>query len=288
MKCPLKGKRKETSQMPQRAQQTSVDQRFSNIRNKCIHCGGDHTSGTCPTRMQPQATPSTTGYTVYNGSTGAGKTNNNASLSFSTKNGQSAAASMTLTSLVNNLTGTRGSTSCTQAPQITPQVSPNTSQQNSYNIPPNQFPPPPFFPIPFPPPTIAPSNVSNAHSAPVSDISAVITLMMNAVMQGNSNTTAIMNALERMTTQFADALQQTIQMKVDMQAQENKNARMDKQFEKVKVFDGSKPSKCHPWLEEVHALCIQTRRPFREMLLLCAGQAVHDFITDMSSEATND
>ena len=292
MKCPLKGKRKETSQMPQKAQQTSVDQRFSNISNKCIHCGGDHAPGTCPMRMQPQATPSTAGYTAYKGSTNAGKTNNNASLSFSTKNGQSAAASTTPTSLVNNSTGTQGCVSCTQAPQITPQVSPNTSQQNSYNIPPmqppNQFSPPPYFPIPFPPPPIAPSNMSNAHSAPVSDISAAITLMTNAVTQGNSNTTAITNALERMTTQFADALQQTIQMAVDMQAQENKNARMDKQFEKVKVFDGSKPSECHPWLEEVHALCTQTGRSFCEMLLLCAGQAVHNFITDMSSEATDD
>ena len=292
VKCPLKGKRKETSQTPQKAQQMSVDQRFSNIRNKCIHCGGDHAPGMCPTRTQPQATPSAAGYPVYNGSTGAGKTNNNASLSFSTKNCQSTAASTTSISLVNNSTGAQGGASCTQAPWITPQVSPNTSQQNSYNIPPmqppNQFPPPPYFPIPFPPPLIAPSNVSNAHSAPVSDISAVITLMTNAVMQGNSNTTAIMNALERMTTQFADALQQTIQMEVDAQAQENKNARMDKQFEKVKVFDGFKPSKCHPWLEEVHALCIQTGRPFREMLLLCAGQAVHNFITDMSPEAMDD
>ena len=86
-------------------------------------------------------------------------------------------------------------------------------------------------------------------------------------------------------SQFVDALQQTIQMGVDAQAQENKNARMDKQFEKVKVFDGSKPSECHPWLEEVHVLCIQTGRPFREMLLLCAGQAVHDFITDMSLDS---
>ena len=74
-------------------------------------------------------------------------------------------------------------------------------------------------------------------------------------------------------------------MGVDVQAQENKNDRMDKQFEKVKVFDGSNPSECHPWLEEVHALCIQTGRPFHEMLLLCAGQAVRDFIMDMSSEA---
>ena len=102
--------------------------------------------------------------------------------------------------------------------------------------PPNHFPPPPYFPIPFPPPPIALSNASNAHSAPVSDISAALTLMTNAVTQGNSNTTAITNALERTMTQFADALQQTIQMGVDAQAQENKNARMDKQFEKVKVL----------------------------------------------------
>ena len=72
------------------------------------------------------------------------------------------------------------------------------------------------------------------------------------------------------------------------QAQEHRNTRMDKQFEKVKVFDGSKPSECHPWLEEVHTLCIQTGRPFRKMLLLCAGQAIRDFITDMSPGATDD
>ena len=63
---------------------------------------------------------------------------------------------------------------------------------------------------------------------------------------------------------------------------------MDKQFDKVKVFDGFKPSECHPWLEEVHALCIQTGRPLHKMLLLCAGQAVRDFIMDMSPDATDD
>ena len=236
--------------------------------------------------MQPQAAPSTVGYQVYNNSTGAGKNNNNAPLSFSSKSGQSAAASMTPSSPMNNSTA-QGRAPYTKEQRITPQVSPSTSQQNSYNTPPmqppNQFAPP----IPFPPPPIAPSNASNAPSAPVSDISAATTLMTNAVTQGNSNTTAITNALERMTTQFANALQQTIQMGVDAQVQENKNARMDKQFEKVKIFDGSKPSECHPWLEEVHALCIQTGRPFREMLLLCAGQAVRDFITNMSPEATD-
>ena len=277
--------------MPQKAQQTSVDQRFSSIRNKCIHCGGDHAPGACPMRTQPQAAQNTVDYQVYNNSTGAGKNNNNAPLSFSSKSSQSAAASMTPSSPMNN-SPAQGCVSYTKEQWITPQVSPSTSQQNSYNTPPmqppNQFAPPPYFPILFPPPPIAPSNAPNAPSAPVSDISAALTLMTNAVMQGNSNTMAITNALERMTTQFADALQQTIQMGVDVQVQENKNARMDKQFEKVKIFDGSKPSECHPWLEEVHALCLQTGRPFRKMLLLCAGQAVRDFITDMSLEAMDD
>ena len=131
---------------------------------------------------------------------------------------------------------------------------------------PSQFPPPPYFPIPFPPPPVLPSNVSVAPSAPASDLSAAITLMTNAVNQGSSNTTAITDALQRTTTQFADTLWQTIQMGVDAQAEEIKNARLDKQFDKIKTFDGSNPSDCHPWLEEIHALCTQTRRPFKEML----------------------
>ena len=152
---------------------------------------------------------------VYKGNAGAGKINGNVSSPCSTKNSQSLAGSPTTTPLVNNLTGTQRRASGNHALQVTPQVSPNIpQQQNSYihnNTPPmqipNQFPPPPYFPIPFPPPPIAPSNVSTAPSAPASDLSAAITLMMNAVTQGNSNTTAIMDALERTTTQFADALQ---------------------------------------------------------------------------------
>ena len=112
--------------------------------------------------------------------------------------------------------------------------------------------------------------------------------MTNAVNQGNANTTTITDALQRTTTQFVDALQQTIQMGVDAQAEENKNARLDKQFDKIKIFDGSNPAECHPWLEEVHALCTQTGRPFKEMLLLCARQVVQDFILDMAPDATDE
>ena len=119
VKCPLKGKRNETSQMPQKVQQTSVDQRFSSIRNKCIHCGDDHTPGSCPMKMQPQATPNAAGCQTYNNSTSAGKVNNNVSLSFSSKNCQRAAASMTPSSPVINSSGVQGRSSCAQEPWIT-------------------------------------------------------------------------------------------------------------------------------------------------------------------------
>ena len=77
-------------------------------------------------------------------------------------------------------------------------------------------------------------------------------------------------------------------MGVDTQAEENKNARLDKQFDKITIFDRSNLAECHPWLEEVHALCNKTGRPFKEMLLLCARQAVRDFIIDMAPNATDE
>ena len=234
-------------------QQQQAD-KFSNPTNQCVHCGGNHVPGSCPVRYQPKATSSTTHYSPPPQRTG----NNDVA------SGQ-----------------VRG--------QVTPQVSPlaqvNTLAQPTRS---NSFPPPPYFPIPFPPPPVPPSNASIAPSAPASDLSAAISLMTNAVNQGNANTTNITNALQRTTMQFADALQKTIQRGVEAQAEENRNARLDKQFDKIKIFDGSNPAECHPWLEEVHALCSQTGRPFKEMLLLCAGQAVRDFILDMAPDATDE
>ena len=233
--------------------------------------------------------PSNSSWTSQTGITSAGKNNTNTFPPQGTKNSLSTVGSTPPTLVVNNSAAPQGGAHVNQVPQVTPQVSPNMPN-NLYNIPPmqNQFAPPAYFPIPFPPPPIAPSNVSAVPSAPASDLSAAITLMTNAVNQGNSNTTAITDALQKTTSQFADALQKTIQMGVDAQADETRNARLDKQFDKIKIFDGSNPADYHPWLEEVHALCTQTGRPFREMLLLCAGQAVQDFITDMSLDATDD
>ena len=228
--------------------------KFSNPTNRCIRCGGEHAPASCPAMYQPKAMPSTSSYE---------------SPKRGTRASQSTRRSMTPTLVVNYVAS--GQVRGNQVHQVTPQVSPNV-QQNLFAPPPqtNSFPPPPYFPIPFPPPPVPPSNVSMAASAPAWDLSAAISLMTNAVNQENANTTMIIDVLQRTRTQFADALQQTIQMGVDAQAEENKNARLDK----IKIFNGSNPAECHPWLEEVHALCTQMGRPFKEMLLLCAGQAV--------------
>ena len=95
VKCPLKGKKNEKPQIPQKGQQTSVDPMFSSIRNKCIHCGGDHAPGSCPTKTHPQATQNAAGYQTYNNSAIAGKANTNDLPSFSSKDGQPTAANMT-------------------------------------------------------------------------------------------------------------------------------------------------------------------------------------------------
>ena len=165
-------------------------------------------------KTHPQATQNDAGYQTYGYGSVSGKANANHLPSFSFRNGQPTAVNMSPSSPKNSA-GAQRHPSCTREPS-TPQVSPNTSQQNFSNVlpvhPPNHFAPPPYFLIPFLPPPIAPSNASNAHSAPVSDISAALSLMTNAVTQGNSNTTTIATVLERTMTQFADALQQTIQM----------------------------------------------------------------------------
>ena len=252
-KCLQQNKRNDSSTTQV---QTTVDPRFSNIMNKCIYCGGEHKPAVCPTKTRLQTAPNNSNWTSQPGITSAGKNNANIFPPQGTKNSLPTVGGTPPTVVVNNSPVPHGHANINQVPQVTPQVSPNT-HHNLYNTPPiqNQFAPLAYFPITFPPPPIAPSNVSAVPSAPASDLSAAITLMTNAVNQGNSNTTAIMDALQKTTSQFADALQRTIQMGVDAQADETRNARLDKQFDKIKIFDGSNPAECHLWLEEVHALC---------------------------------
>ena len=213
-KCPQKDKRTSVLQSPAGRPQAQMDPWFSNPNNKCLHCSGDHRSAISPTRSQHQPAPSISSYV-----SSAGKPHNNMSPQQSTKNSQSTACSMTLTLLVNNPAQASDHNTSNNIPQVTPQANPNVPQQHNLHMPnvipsaqlPNQFPPPPYFPIPFPPPPVAPSNVSAASSAPALDLSAAITLMTDAVNQGHCNTTAITDVLQRTSTQFVDALQQTIQ-----------------------------------------------------------------------------
>ena len=107
---------------------------FSNIRNKCIHCGGDHAPGPCPMKTCLQATQNVVGYQTYDNGVVTGKANANHLPSFSSKNGQQTAANMTPSSPKNSV-GAQRRPSCAREP-ITPQVSPNTSQQNFYSVPP--------------------------------------------------------------------------------------------------------------------------------------------------------
>ena len=111
VKCPLKGKKNEKSQMQQKGHQTSVDPMFSNITNKCICCGGDYAPGLCPTKTRPQVAQNAAGYQTYNNGTVAGKVNTNDLPSFSPKDGQPTAANMTPSS-PRNLAGAQRCPSC--------------------------------------------------------------------------------------------------------------------------------------------------------------------------------
>ena len=142
MKCPLRGKKTEKQQAKQKGQPTQVDPMFSDSRNRCIHCKGNHAPDSCPMKIHLHATQDAAGYQMYNNGAPTGKANAN-NLPFSSKNSRQTAANMTPSSPENSV-GAQRCPSCTRK-QRTPQVSPNTSHQNSYNIPPvhppNPFPP---------------------------------------------------------------------------------------------------------------------------------------------------
>ena len=132
VKCPLRGRKTEKTQTQQKGQQTTVDPMFSNVRNRCIHCGGDHAPDSCSMKTRLHTTQDAACYQMYNNGAMTGKANTNNLPSFSSKNGQPTAANMTPSS-PKNLVGAQRCPSCTRE-QITPQVSPNTLQQNCYNV----------------------------------------------------------------------------------------------------------------------------------------------------------
>ena len=73
-KCPQQNKRNDSSTTQV---QTTVGPRFSNIRNKCIHCGGEHEPAVCPMKTRLQMAPNSSSWTSQSGITSAGKNNTN-------------------------------------------------------------------------------------------------------------------------------------------------------------------------------------------------------------------
>ena len=103
VKCPLRGRKTGKQQTQQKGQPTQVDPMFSDSRNRCIHCGGDHVPDPCPMKTHLHATPDAAGYQMYNNGAAAGKANANNLHSFSSKNGRPTAANMTPSSPKNSV-----------------------------------------------------------------------------------------------------------------------------------------------------------------------------------------
>ena len=142
VKCPLRGRKTEKQQTQEKGQLMQVDPMFSDSRNRCIHCRGDHVPDSCLMKTHLHTTQDAAGYQMYNNGAVTGKANANNLPSFSSKNGRPTAANMTPGSPKNSV-GAQRCPSCTRE-QRTPQVSPNTLQQNFSNVlpvhPPNHFP----------------------------------------------------------------------------------------------------------------------------------------------------
>ena len=66
MKCPLRGRKTRKPQTQEKGQPTPVDPMFSNVRNICIHCRGDHAPDSCPMKTCLHATQDAAGYQMYN------------------------------------------------------------------------------------------------------------------------------------------------------------------------------------------------------------------------------
>ena len=127
---------------------------FSNIRNKCIHCGGDHAPGLCPTKTRPQVAQNAAGYQTYDNNAIAGKANTNDLPFFSSKSGQPTAANMTPSS-PRNSAGAQRHPSCPRE-TITPQVSPKLHNKTSIraaSAPTKSFPTTSLFSNSIPPTT---------------------------------------------------------------------------------------------------------------------------------------
>ena len=66
----------------------------------------------------------------------------------------------------------------------------------------------------------------------------------------------------------------------------NQRACINKAFEKIEHFDGSKPNRCLPWLEQIHMMSNHYNRDFHKELLLNSGGSITKTIYNIDIDAT--
>ena len=66
----------------------------------------------------------------------------------------------------------------------------------------------------------------------------------------------------------------------------NQRAQINKAFEKIECFDGSNPSRCLPWLEQIHSMSNNYDKNYHEELLLNSGGSVTKTIHGIDVDAT--
>ena len=66
----------------------------------------------------------------------------------------------------------------------------------------------------------------------------------------------------------------------------NQRAHINKAFEKIEHFDGSKSNRYLPWLEQIHAMSNHYNRDFHEELLLNSGGSITKTIHNINVNAT--
>ena len=56
----------------------------------------------------------------------------------------------------------------------------------------------------------------------------------------------------------------------------------DALFNRITKFDGKDPQKCHFWLNQVHVVCLESGRNFRQVLMFCAKDTVLSVLSGLS------
>ena len=275
---------------------------FSNRRNRCLHCAGDHQTRDCATTWQQQT------LTTNNPASGTStSTHSNAPYTShytsSQSNTQSPASHQHSQSTIHVQTPTLNINTPHFQPNLQQPPPPplaqnnqntnyHTNQQQIHTLPAQPFNtqlpqsfnpqvPPPYFPQ-YPP--------TNSPSANSTDSSILLALQKQWERQERLDMEC--NEMERQKEERKRMKEEREQRKEDRKQVEKcenqQRSRINKAFEKIPRFDGTNPSYCFDWLEQTEALVNEHQgRIYREELLLNCGTSMSKTIHALPQGATN-